>query len=205
MKRILAALLVMALPVGAAQQAGCGALCGDWHLDATLSSAVGPAVDEALRSYNDPRARRAPRSQRSRDGNLESTVEQIDAAMERSLGPILDRPVRADLRSELMSLLAPPAQLNLGARGTDFLIQSNKQVARKVSPGTPKARVDANGTAKILATWKSDRLQITEKYDRKRKYFETYSLQAAGTLLVTRVVERPGMKSLRIQSVYRRT
>jgi hypothetical protein len=204
MKLLLTALLVMALPVWAAAATGCGSLCGDWHLDAALSVAVAPAVDEALRSYRDPRARRAPRSQRSRDGHAETAAEQMDAAMDNTLGPIIDRPVRDDLRSELMSLLVPPTQLKLDARGTDFLIQGDRQSVRKVSPGTPKARIDANGTARILATWKSDRLQIVEKYDRSRKYHETYSLQVAGTLLVTRLVERPGMKPLRIDSVYRR-
>jgi hypothetical protein len=205
MKRLLAALLIVALPAGAAQPDGCGTLCGSWKLDTASSAAVAPAVDAALRSYSDPRGRRVPRSQRSRDGNPESTIDQIDAAMEHSIGPIMDRPVRADLRAELMSLLSPPTQLNVDSRGSDLLIKADSQTARKLSPGTPKSRVNAEGTARILATWKSQRLTISERYDRKRRYNETYAFQAAdGTLIVTREVQRPGMKTLRLQAVYRR-
>jgi hypothetical protein len=207
MKRLLAALLIVTLPAGAASTPGCGKLCGNWQLDSVASAAVAPAVDAALKSYSDPRARRLPRSQRSREGLPEDTIDQIDAAMERSLGPILDRPVRADLRSELVSLLEPPAKLLLDARGTDLVIQEDSQLARRLTPGTPRARVTTDGTATILATWKkSDRLTISERYDRKRRYYEIYTLQAAdGSLLVTREVQRPGLKPLRLQAVYRRS
>jgi hypothetical protein len=206
MKLLCAALLILAFPAGAAEPAGCGTLCGNWRLDTTASTAVAPAVDGALRTYSEPRAKRAQRTQRYDDGSPQSTAEQIDDAMERSLGPIFDRPDRADLRTELMSLLSPPVLLNLDARGTDLLIQGDNQLARKLSAGTPRTRVNANGTATILATWKkSDRLTITERYDRKRRYYETYALQPAdGSLLVTREVQRPGLKTLRIQAVYRR-
>jgi hypothetical protein len=205
MKPLLAALMFVAFPAVAVQPATCGTLCGNWRLDTTISAAVAPAVDATLRSYSDPRARRPIRSQRSRDGNLETTVDQIDAAMENSLGPMIDRPVRADLRAELVSLLTPPSQLSVEARGADILIKGDGQLTRKLSPGTEKTRVNAEGSATILATWKSNRLTITERYDRKRRYNETYVLQAAdGSLLVTREVQRPGMKSLRIQAVYRR-
>jgi hypothetical protein len=205
MKQLLAVLMFVAFPAVAAQPAGCGSLCGNWRLDTTISAAVAPAVDAALRSYSDPRIRRPTRSQRSREGNLETTVEQIDAAMENSLGPMIDRPIRADLRAELMSLLTPPAQLSLESRGAEISIKGDGQLTRKISPGTEKTRVNAEGSATILATWKSSRLTITERYDRKRRYNETYVLQAAdGTLVVTREVQRPGMKSLRIQAVYRR-
>jgi hypothetical protein len=206
MKRLLAALLIMSLPAGAASTGGCGALCGSWQLDTVATAAVEPAVDAALKAYNNPRARRPPRSQRSREGLPEDTIDQIDTAMERSLGPILDRPVRGELRSELLSLLAPPGRLNLDARGTDLVIQEDDQLARRLTPGTPRARVTSEGTATILVTWKkSDRFILSEKYDRKRQYYEIYALQTAdGTLLVTREVQRPGLKALRLQSVYRR-
>lgn len=199
-------MLLVALPAGAAPPPGCGKLCGNWQLDSLATTAVAPAVDAALKSYKDPRARRQPRSQRSREGLPEDTIDQIDNAMERSLGPILDRPVRDDLRSELLSLLEPPARLMLDARGTDLVIQEDSQLARRLTPGTPRARVTIDGTSTILASWKkTDRLTISERYDRKRRYYEIYALQAAdGTLLVTREVQRPGLKPLRIQAVYRR-
>jgi hypothetical protein len=205
MKRLLAVLLILALPAGAAQPSGCGVLCGSWRLDAAASTAVAPVVDTALRSYSAPRARRVPRSQRSLEGMPENTADQLDAEMEHSLGPILNRPVRADLRLELMSLLEPPAQLNLESRGPDLVIQGDSQMTRKLSPGTPRTRVNTYGTATILASWKSNRLTISERYDRKNRYYETYALQAAdGSLLVTRSVQRPGLKPLKLQAVYRR-
>jgi hypothetical protein len=207
MKRLLAAMLIVSLPAGAASPGGCGTLCGNWQLDTRATAEVAPAVDAALKSYTNPRARRPQRSQRLREGLPEDAIDQIDAANERSLGPILDRPVRGELRSELLSLLEPPARLNLDARGTDLVIQEDGQLARRLTPGTPRARVTSEGTATILVTWKkADRFTISEKFDRKRRYYEFYALQAAdGSLLVTREVQRPGLKPLRLQSVYRRT
>ncbi len=206
--RVLApVLLLLTLPAWAATPAtGCGNLCGRWQLDTTLSVAAAPVVDAALSSYSDPRARRVPRAVRGREGpQIETTADKIQDAEERSLGPIHDRPLRGELRTELMSLLDAPAQLNLDARGSDILIQGDNQATRRLSPGTPKARVNAIGLAKIKTTWKSDRLTITESYDKKRKYSETYAIQGAdGTLLVIREVQRPGLKALKIQSVYRR-
>ena len=107
----------------------------------------------------------------------------------------------------LMALLEPPSRLNLNARGGDVLIQGDDQPARKLTAGTPRSRVNTNGTSTILATWKnSSRLTITERYDRKRQYYEIYTLQPAdGSLLVTREVQRPGLKPLRLQAVYRRS
>jgi hypothetical protein len=199
MKRLLAALLLaIALPAAAVDPSGCASLCGRWQLDLSQSTAVAPAVDAALDSYADPRAKRL------RKGKANDPVDQINMDMERSLGPIHDRPQRNDLRSELLTLLGAPAQLNLDARGSDIVIQGG-ELTRRLSPGTPRARVDAIGTAKISASWKSGRLTVTERYDRKRIYSETYAQRDDGTLLVTRDVKRPGLKPLHIVSVYRRS
>ncbi|MEO6078486.1 MAG: hypothetical protein ABIQ86_01725 [Steroidobacteraceae bacterium] len=197
--KLLAALLVVALPAAAVSPSGCASLCGNWQLDTSQSAAVVPAVDAALQSYRDPRAK-------YRRGSRNDTLDRMNAELEHSLGPMQDRPQRNELRAELLTLLGAPVQLKLDARGSDIVIQGDNQIARRISAGTPKARVDANGTAKINAAWNSDRLTVTERYDRKRRYTETYALQSGrATLLVTREVQRPGMKALRIQSVYRRT
>lgn len=199
MKRLLAALLLaIASPAAMAEVSGCASLCGRWQLDAAQSTAVAPAVDAALDSYTDPRAKHL------RKGKANDPVDQIRVDMERSLGPIHDRPQRDDLRSELLTLLGAPPQLNLDARGSDIVIQGG-ELTRRLSPGTPRARVDAIGTAKISASWKSGRLTVTERYDRKRIYSETYAQRDDGALLVTREVKRPGLKQLRIVSVYRRS
>lgn len=205
MKLLLAVLLIATIPAGAAQQSGCGLLCGKWELDPSASSAVEATVETALSTYSDPRVRKTPRSLRSRAGLPEDTVDQISKEMEHSLGPIKDRPERADMRSELMSLLTPPALLNLDARGAEILIQGDSQIARRLSPGSPRTRVSTIGTSTILAKWRSGRLTISERHDRRRQYNETYTLRPAdGALLVTREVQRPGLKTLRLQAVYRR-
>jgi hypothetical protein len=207
MRIVASALLLLALPAWTATPAtGCGNLCGRWQLDTTLSVPAAPAIDAALSTYKDPRARRVPRAVRGREGpQIETNADRIQDTDEWSLGPIHDRPQRGELRTELISLLNVPAQLSLDAKGTDILIQGDSQAARRLSPGTPKARVNSIGLAKINASWKSNRLTITERYDKKRTYSETYVLQGTdGTLIVTREVQRPGLKALKIQSVYRR-
>lgn len=197
--KVLAVLLLLAVPAWAAPPSGCGSLCGRWQLDAALSTAVAPAVDAALDTYRDPRTKRI------RKPSADDPLQQMEAEMERSLGPIRDRPERDGLRSELMALLQVPTQLNVDARGSDILIQGDSQTQRRYTPGTPRARVDAWGTAKIKTTWKSNRLAVSERYDKKRTYSEVYSLQDGSTLLVIREIERPGLKPVRIQSVYRRS
>jgi antitoxin (DNA-binding transcriptional repressor) of toxin-antitoxin stability system len=204
MKRLLAALLIT-LPAWAAAPTGCGSLCGNWQLDTSLSAAVAPAVETALSAYSEPRGRKPPRSARNREGFPETTVDQIDSAMEHSLGPVFDRPGRAELRTELMAALTPPTRLNLDARGKDILIQGDGDPVRRLTPGTPKARVNANGTAEIMTNWKSERLTIAERYDKKNQYAESYALQTTGTLLVTREIKRPGLKPLKLQAIYRRS
>ena len=121
------------------------------------------------------------------------------------MGPIHDRLGRDDLRAELLRLLAPPQDLRVDSQRTMIMIRGDKSPERRLTPGEPHARVDAGGTARIAVAWKSGHLLVTETYDRKRAYSETYALQRAdGSLLVTREVRRPGMKALRLKSVYRR-
>jgi hypothetical protein len=195
-----AAFLLLSLSAWSAAPApACAALCGQWQLDASRSDAIAPALDAALAGYKDPR----PRRDKDR-GN--DTIGEIEAEAERSLGPIHDRLGRDDLRAELQHLLAAPQMLRLDARHSEILILGDSNPERRLTPGEPHARVDAIGTATIKVGWKSGQLQVTEVYDRKRAYSETYALQRAdGSLLVTREVRRPGMKAVRLRSVYRRS
>ena len=199
MKRLLAALLVTALPAWSATPAGCATLCGNWQLETTLSDTVEPMVDAVLSTYKAPRAKRIP------NAGADDMAGRINEEMERSLGPIHARPGRAELRGELLLRLAVPQKLTLEGRGEGLAIQGDGSLARRIAPGTPHSRVDANGTAKIRSSWKSGALVVGEDYGRKNSYTETYALQRKdATLLVTRDVRRPGMKPLRIRSVYRR-
>jgi hypothetical protein len=200
MKRLLAALLLATLPAWGATPSGCATLCGSWQLDTVLSAAVEPVVDAALAEYRPPRAKRIP------NASQDDMIGRIEEEMERSLGPIHNRPGRADLRGELLQRLEVPQKLSLEGRGDGLSIQGDGTLSRRITPGTPHARVDSNGTAKIRSSWKSAALVITEKYGRSNSYTETYAVQRSDdTLLVTREVRRPGMKILKIRSVYRRT
>ncbi len=198
MRILLAALLVFTLPVAAATPAGCSTLCGRWVLDAAHTDAAEAALDTALATYKEPR----PRRERGAAGH--GPVGDVVADMERSIGPILDRPLRDDLRVELLGLVMPPATLEFDRRGPEILIRAPARGERRVSVDRPHARVDAAGTARISSSWKSGALVISERYDRKREYIETYTVQRDGSLLVTRDVERPGLKDLRLKALYRR-
>jgi hypothetical protein len=201
MRTLVAALLFLSLPAWpAASTPACANLCGSWQLDAQRSEVAATVLDAALLDYSEPKAKR-PRTRNSSD-----PVGQIVDEMERSLGPIHDRPGRADLRAELLRLLSAPNQLNFDTGASDIVIRSDNKLERRLSPGAPHSRIDEEGTATIRCSWDAGRLMVSERYDRKRQYAETYVVQRAdGSLLVTREVRRPGLKTLRLRTVYRRT
>lgn len=177
MGRLLALALVMVLPVvaGEAPPPGCAWLCGNWSLDAGQGDNASRLIDAALQDYDEPR-------------------------------PGRDQPTRAQLRQELLALLAPPASLTLAEQGDDILIRVTGQPERRIVVGETRNRTDAAGTAEVRASWRSDdSLAITETYDRRRSQSENFALQRDGTLVITREVERPGVKRLRVRSVYRRS
>jgi hypothetical protein len=92
----------------------------------------------------------------------------------------------------------------LGEQGKQVLIRWGDNPERHLFPGEPHSRVDAQGTAKIRSEWKKDSLTINESYGSKREQTETYALLPDGTLQLTRVVERPEAKTMRLRSIYRR-
>jgi hypothetical protein len=201
MRKLLAVLLFTALPViavAAQPPSGCGRLCGQWVLDAGHSDAAEAALDAALLTYKEPRAKR----ERGMRGG--GPVGDVVADMERSIGPIFDRPMRDDLRVELLPLVTPPASLQFDRRNAEILILAPARGERRIAVGSPHSRVDAAGTAKISASWKAGALVISERYDSKREYLETYTLQRDGSLLVTRVLDRPGLRTIRLRALYQR-
>lgn len=174
MGRVLALMLVMALPVSAGEAPpGCAWLCGDWALDAARSDPAEAFIDDAMKGYDEPRP-----------GDRRPTGEQM----------------RADLRT----LLVPPPAITLAEQGEAIIIRAG-QVSRTLSVAHSQERTDEAGTAEIRTSWRSDdSLQVSESYDRRRNHTENYALQRDGTLVITREVERPGVKRLRARSVYRR-
>jgi hypothetical protein len=193
---VLAPLALMALPVGAADMPpGCAWLCGNWTLDTARSEAAEYMVDVALEKYREPDPPK-PGKPRKDDPPAQPGIE---------VGPApLDRPMKAEMRSQLLALLTPPASLVLGEQGNEVLIRAAGAGERRVFPGEPHSRVNAGGTTKVSTEWKKDALIINEDQGRGREQTETYALLPDGTLQVTRVVERPGVKLLRLRAVYRR-
>lgn len=176
---------------------GCAWLCGDWVLDATRSDAAEPVIDAALAKFREPEPRK-PRKPRDDDPLRDPAP---DAA---PTGPVFDRPTKAQMRTQLLTLLTPPASLVLGEKGNEILIRAGDGPERRIFPGEPHSRVDAQGTAKIRADWKKDALVVNEAYSGKHEQTETYELLPDGTLQVTLVVERAEARTMRLRSVYRR-
>jgi hypothetical protein len=185
MNKIGGVLLLFVASAGWAKEMppGCAWLCGNWVFDATRSDASEPVVDAALEKYKEPSgSRRSPQA-----------------------GASFDSPDgKAEFRAKLLADIKPPAALVLGERGDEILIKIEGVPDRRIFPGEPHSRVDSQGTAKIRADWKKDALVIEERYSGKHGQVETYALQSDGTLLLTRVFERPGAKDMHQRLAYRR-
>lgn len=194
---VLAPLALLAMPA-LAQDAppGCAWLCGKWVLETARSDSAESIIDAALEKYRDPEPPRAVASRRdSRVGDFTADAPPP--------GPS-DRPMKAELRSQLLVLLTPPATLVLGEKGEEILIQAAGAEERRVYPGEPHSRVTADGTIKISTEWKKDALVVNEDQGRGREQTDTYALLPDGNLQVTRVVARPGARQARLRAVYRR-
>lgn len=191
-----ATLLPLPLPLPAATAPACGPVCAQWVLDEGSGGNLDALLDTALAGYRPPR----PRRERQPPPTLEG-LEQ--AEMERSLGPLNDRPAREELRRELQRLLHAPTRLSISLQGNDVLLAQPPEAPRRLSPGVPHARVDSWGTARISTALRDGRLTVTERYDRGRQYTQTYAVaRKDGRLVVTQEVRRPGLKPLRLQTTY---
>ncbi len=126
---------------------------------------------------------------------------------ESRLDPALQKQKRAaGQREQLLEALTAPATVTLGEQGRQILIQFPDEPVRRLLVDRTHTRVDSRGTAEIRSTWRpDDSLRVAESRGRKRMQAEVYALQPDGTLVVTREVERPGLKRVRVRAVYRRS
>ena len=185
--------------VFAAAPVGCASLCGEWRLDAAASDSPDRVLDAAFAKFKDPR----PRRMRAPVGD--NLGEMGQAADEVTLGPLIDRPRRKELRDELQSMLRQARQLRISSRDSDVLISADGQTAESLTPGEPHARVDRYGTAKISVRWQGARLAIKERYDRRNQQEKTYVVNDSdGALQLLQVITRPGLPRVTVRSVYRR-
>src|SRR6187551_853480 len=108
-------LLLGGEPLSAASTVSCGALCGEWRLDAAASDSPAEVLDAAFLNFKDPRPRHVqPPPPAASD-------EIVGAAMDaQSLGPTFKRLPRDGLREELQNMMRQPSQLNLAASGKDI-------------------------------------------------------------------------------------
>lgn len=171
--------------------------CGTWQLDAAASEAVEPAIDAALAKFKPPRMKRM----RPHYGDIASETEaEFVNSLDERPGPW----DRGKLREDLLRQLASPPTFTLRQDGEDVVIEPEGGYRRRVTPGEPHARVDALGTAQILAAWRGAQLTITETYQRKMQNREVYVLNTAkGLLQVTRSVSRLGLPTVVVHTTYR--
>ena len=167
----------------AAAPPDCGALCGRWLYDEAASDPVEAKLDAVLAGYKEPK---------------------IEGEADSPMGQTIDRPRRAEMRARVLTALTPARTLQFTLAGPDVLIGADDRPARRLSPGVPHSRVDVDGTARIRTTLQPGKLTVTDRYDSRHETVETYAVDSrAGTLVVTLDVRRPGLKALRLRSVYR--
>jgi hypothetical protein len=197
---LLAGMLALAGPALLAQTAQaqslrCDKLCASWVLDAAASTDVAAAIDAAVDTYKEEKVRRI------RSGNDIASLER--AELEEGLGPMRLRPQREELRTQLQHQLKVPAQLRLSLNDDVVLVDEGGTSPRRFEPGQPYSRVDSIGTAKITIRLQGSVFEVVENYGKGRSNRESYAAADKGArLTVTRTLSRPGMKDIKIQSVY---
>lgn len=197
---LLAGMLALVGPVLLAQTAQaqslhCDKLCANWALDAAASTDVSAAIDAAVESYKEEKIRRI------RSGNDIASLER--AELEEGLGPMRSRPQREELRTQLQHQLKVPTQLRLSVNDDVVLVDEGGTSPRRFEPGQPYSRVDSIGTAKITIRLQGSVFEVVENYGKGRSNRESYAVADKGVrLTVTRTLSRPGMKDIKIQSVY---
>ena len=179
-----------------AAQAPCAKLCGSWSLVEAESSDVAAVIADAVASYKEEKIRTV----RHRSADL---AVMAQAELEESLGPLRMRPQRDDLHKQLTQQLVIPEHLNVRLADAVVVLDEQRGSPRRFEAGEPYSRVDSIGTAKITIRRQPDELLVSEDYGRSRSNRELYKVAPKGNrLVVTRTIERPGLKTLSVRSVY---
>jgi hypothetical protein len=176
--------------------APCGKLCGSWTLLSAESSDVAAVIADAVAGYKEEKIRTV----RHRSADLAAMAQ---AELEESLGPLRLRPQRDELHKQLTQQLVIPEHLNVRLVDAVVVLDEQRSSPRRFEAGEPYSRVDSIGTAKITIRRQADELLVNEDYGRSRSNRELYKVAPKGErLVVTRTIERPGLKTLVIRSVY---
>jgi hypothetical protein len=125
------------------------------------------------------------------------------AELEEGLGPMRSRPQREQLRTQLQGQLRVPEHVRLSVDDDVVLVDEGGKTPRRFEPGQPYSRVDSIGTAKITIRLQGSVFEVTENYGKGRSNRESYAMAPkGGQMVVTRTLARPGMKDVKITSVY---
>ena len=174
----------------------CGKLCGVWTLVETESTDVAAVIADAVAGYKEEKIRTV----RHRSADL---AVMAQAELEESLGPLRMRPQRDDLHKQQTQQLVIPEHLRVSLAEAIVVVDEQRSSPRRFEAGEPYSRVDSIGTAKITIRRQPDELLVSEDYGRSRSNRELYKVAPKGNrLVVTRTVERPGLKTLIVRSVY---
>lgn len=175
----------------------CARLCGAWRLDPAASTDVTAAIAMTVESYKEDKPRHA------RGLNSNDIAVLARAEIEESLGPLHSRPQREELHEQLQRQVRVPGTVSLRLDDDVLVVDEGGSSPRRFEPGRPYSRVDAVGTARISIRFKGPVFEVIEDYGKGRSNRETYTADSKGNrLVVTRTIARPGMKDLRIQSIY---
>ena len=188
--------LAMGTGSALAAAAPCSKLCGSWTLLAGESSDVAAVIADAVAGYREEKIR----TMHHRTADLAVLAQ---AELDESLGPLRMRPQRDDLHKQLTQQLVIPEHLNLSLADAIVVLDEQRGSPRRFEAGEPYSRVDSIGTAKITIRRQSDELLVKEDYGRSRSNRELYKVAPKGDrLVVTRTIDRPGLKTLVVHSVY---
>ena len=180
-----------------AQTDPCARLCGAWSLDPAASTDVTTAIATTVDAYKEDKPRHA------RGLNSNDIAVLARAEVEESLGPLHSRPSRDELRDQLQRQVRVPATVSLRLDDDVLVVDEGGSSPRRFEPGRPYSRVDSVGTARITIRFKGPVFEVIEDYGKGRSNRETYAADTKGTrLVVTRAISRPGMKDLKVQSIY---
>jgi hypothetical protein len=171
-------------------------LTGSWRLDATASD----NFEAQLTTYLAQVAKLQRRPERRRDRRPPTEAEAAA-----SLGDeIPDEPMDAQ-RTRLADALRPAQSLAIAFTGSVVALSADGESARSMPLDETMIRIDASGSAQVVAHAASGALTVSHRYLGSTRQTQQYLLQDQGTTLqVTLTYYERSNNKLTVRSLYRR-